>query len=634
MKTISRIRTSVSSFTFALAGLSAVGTTLSAGMQVEDLDRGLVAVRQEPGFYLSWRLLGTEPYETGFNIYRGEAKLNDEPLTGPTVFLDAPASRESRYTVRAVVDGEERPASGEARVIENTEGDNAAYFDIPLQRPGVGLRGGSYAPNDASAGDLTGDGRYELVLKWNPSNARDNSQHGHTDAVFLDAYTLEGRQLWRIDLGKNIRAGAHYTQFLVYDFDGDGRAEIMVKTAPGTKDGRGSFIGKGPAADANHEADYRNEGGYVLEGPEYLSVFDGLTGQELATAEYVPPRGRVSDWGDGCGNRVDRFNACVAYLDGERPSAVFQRGYYTRMVLASWDWREGKLTHRWTFDSNDPGNSSYRGQGNHQLSVVDANNDGRHDIVTGAAVIASDGKGMVNVSETVSQDGHGDALHVARVVKNDPRPYVFMPFEGAGGLALRPADSAEYLWYHHRGVDYARGVGAEIDPKSPGFHFWGSGRGGNNLYNLAGERVGEAPSSANHIIWWDGDLSRELLSGNTIDKWDIRASRPTRLLTAEGAASINGTKANPNLQADLFGDWREEVIFNRKDTHLRVFTTTMPTEHRLPTLMHDPVYRTAIAWQNSSYNQPPHPGSYIATDMLFPPPDLAVDLVPRAGASE
>lgn len=596
---------------------------LNAQMIVEDLDRGLVAIRQGEGYLLSWRHLGTEPYDTGYQVYRESQLLTPDPLTGPTQYLDPIAPLNSSYTVRSINFGQLGAESKPARLINQVQGDHAGYFDIPLQRPVTGPLGGSYTPNDASAGDLTGDGQYEIVLMWEPSNAKDNSQSGHTDVVYLDAYTLDGVHLWRIDLGPNIRAGAHYTQFMVYDFNGNGRAEIMVKTAPGTRAGDGAFIQKGPAASANHGMDYRNSGGYILQGPEYLTVFDGLTGEELDTAEYIPVRGLVSSWGDNYGNRVDRFNAAVAYLDGERPSAVFQRGYYTRMVLAAWDYRDGALTNRWTFDSNDPGNSSYAGQGNHQLSVVDANNDGRHDIVTGAAVIGSDGTGMNNVSQTINPDGHGDALHVAHMVKDDPIPYIFMPFEGAGGLALRPANSGQYFWYHEQGQDRGRGVAAEIDPERPGFHFWA----GPTLYDLAGNAVGTRPNSTNHVIWWNGELSRELLNSNTIDQWSIVSGSATRLLTAQGTSSINGTKANPNLQADLFGDWREEVIFNRNNTHLRVYTSTMPTSYRLPTLMHDPVYRVAIAWQNSSYNQPPHPGYYIATDMDFPPPALNIRLL-------
>jgi rhamnogalacturonan endolyase len=586
-------------------------------MQVENLRRGLIAVRQNEGYYLSWRLLGYEPYDTGFNVYRDEKKINKTPVRGATIFLDAQAPLNSKYTVRALDGDQELPASETARTINMVQGENAGYFDIPLQRPATGIHGGTYTPGDASAGDLTGDGNYEIVLKWDPNNARDNSRGGTSDDVLLDAYTLDGEHLWRINLGPNIRAGAHYTQFMVYDFDGNGRSEIMVKTAPGTVDGTGKFIGKGPASAAVHDRQYRNEQGYVLDGPEYLSVFDGLTGAELATADYLPARGNVSDWGDSYGNRVDRYLAGVAYVDGERPSAIFCRGYYTRMVLVAWDWRGGELKHRWIFDTNNEqyNNSHWKGQGNHSIAVADANNDGRHDIIYGSAVIASDGSGMHSTGY-----GHGDALHATHMVKGDPVPLVFMPHESKTyGVTLRKANNGEILFRHDHDGDIGRGVAAELDPEVPGFKFWAVA--GLGLYDIQGKIVGDIPSSINHVIWWDGDLSRELLDRNQITKWSVKNNAGTSLVLAEGAMSINGTKANPNLQADLFGDWREEVILRTEDNErLRVYTSTMPTEHRLVTLMHDPVYRVGIAWQNTTYNQPPHPGYYIATDMDFPPP--------------
>ncbi|TCO07747.1 rhamnogalacturonan lyase family protein [Natronoflexus pectinivorans] len=589
--------------------------------QMEHLNRGLVAIREGDGYFLKWRLLGNEPYNTKFNIYRAGERINEEPVGDVTSFLDATAPLNSVYRVRAVIDEREMVGSRSARIINNREG-TAGYFDIPLNRPPTGVRGGNYTPNDASVADLTGDGEYEIILKWDPSNSKDNSQDGHTDNVLLDAYTMDGAFMWRIDLGQNIRAGAHYTQFLVYDFDGNGRAEIMVKTAPGTKDGLGNYISKGPAINAQHQIDYSNDWGWILSGPEYITVFDGLTGEELATDNYWPLRGSVAAWGDNYGNRVDRFNAAVAYVDGERPSGVFQRGYYSRMTFAAWDWRNGRLTRKWTFDSNTTGNSAYFGQGNHSIHIIDANGDGRHDIVTGAATIASDGTGMHTTGR-----GHGDATHVTYMIKDDPRPLIFMPYESGGhGVSLRYADDGELVFNHRQAGDIGRGVGAEIDPQRPGFHFWASG--GLGLYDIRGVKVGNVPNSINHVIWWDGELSRELLNSNRIDRWSIANNTSTRLLTANGASSINGTKANPVLQADLFGDWREEVIFRRDDNvALRVYTTAIPTTHKLYTFMHDPIYRVAISWQNSSYNQPPHPGFYVATDMDFPPPTPDIALV-------
>ena len=593
-------------------------------MQVENLNRGLVAVRVGQGYYLSWRLLANEPYNTGFNVYRGETKLNSAPITGATVYTDANAAQNSSYTVRAVVDGTEQSASESAMIINSTEGSNSGYININLQRPPTGAQGGTYSPGDGSTGDLNGDGIYEIVLKWDPSNAKDNSQSGITDNVLIDAYTLAGVRLWRIDLGQNIRAGAHYTQFLVYDFDGDGKAEVMMKTAPGTKDGSGAYIKMGPAANANHTTAYRNTDGYVLTGPEYLTVFDGETGKELATVDYWPARGTVSSWGDNYGNRVDRFNATVAYVDGEKPSAVFQRGYYTRMTFAVWDWRNGQLTQKWIFDSGASGNSGYAGQGNHQISVADANGDGKHDIITGAAVIGGDGKGMHKTGW-----GHGDALHVAHMIKGHPTPQIYMPHEDKStghGVLLRQASDGTTIFNHPKAdTDVGRGCAAELDKNVPGFKFWAASSLG--LYDLTGAVVGNVPSSINHVIWWDGELSRELLDGNQINKWNIKNNSATRLLTATGFGSVNGTKSNPVLQADLFGDWREEVIFANGTNALRIYITTMPTTHRLVTLMHDPVYRVAISWQNSSYNQPPHPGYYIASDMNFPPPTLDVKVI-------
>jgi len=607
-------------------------------MQVEKLNRGLVAVRVGQGYYLSWRLLASEPYATGFNVYRGTTKLNSTPITNSTNYTDATATLNSSYTVRAVVNNVEQEASETAIIINNTDGPNsnntngeaAGYIQIDLQRPATGAQGGTYSPGDGSVGDLTGNGIYDIVLKWDPDNAKDNSQSGITDNVLIDAYTLTGTRLWRIDLGQNIRAGAHYTQFLVYDFDGDGKAEIMMKTAPGTKDGTGAYIKMGPAANATHTTEYRNADGYILTGPEYLTVFEGATGKELATIDYWPARGTVNNWGDNYGNRVDRFNAAVAYLDGERPSAVFQRGYYTRMTFLALDWRDGKLTERWRFDSGTSGNSAYAGQGNHQLSVADVDNSGKHSIITGAAVIGPDGKGKHTTGW-----GHGDALHVAHMIKGTSTPQIFMPHEdkstGHGVLLRQANDGTKMFNVPKADTDVGRANAAELDPSKPGFKFWASSSMG--LYDLTGNVVGELPNNGNnttvcnHIVWWDGDLSRELLDGNQITKWSIANNKGTRLLTAYGASSVNGTKSNPVLQADIFGDWREEVILAYGNSSLRIYTTTSTTTHRLVTMMHDPVYRCAIAWQNSSYNQPPHPGYYIASDMNFPPPVLNVAVV-------
>ncbi len=602
--------------------------SFAGSMWMENLNRGLVAVKKGSGYYLSWRHLGNEDYGTGYNIYCGSTKVNSTPITGATVYTHNTSSA-CTYTVRAVVSGMEQAASDAAIVMNNTQGNNAGYFDISIQKPATGSRNnGTYMPNDGSVGDLNGDGVYEVVLKWDPSNSQDNSNGGVTDNVYLDAYTLTGTRLWRIDLGQNIRAGAHYTQFLVYDFDGDGKAEVMVKTAPGTKDGTGTNIKMGPAANAEHNRSYANSSGYILSGPEYLTVFEGETGKELATADYWPERGNVGDWGkpfktDTYGNRVDRFNAAVAYVDGERPSAMFGRGYYGRLTWAAWDWRDGKLTRRWTFDSGTTDKNGYAGQGNHQVSVADADNDGYHEIITGASVIDHDGKGKHK-----SGRGHGDALHVAHMKKNSATPQIFQPHEESPyGISLREASNGNQLFALGASGDTGRGCIAELEA-GYGFTAWGT----DGLYNINGEKVGNSPGiGTNFLIWWDGELTREGLDGRgamSVKKWSIKNNRATTLLTTDGCTSHNTTKANPVLSGDILGDWREEIILSTSDgTKLRVFTTTMPTEYRLPTLVHDPVYRVALSWQNSAYNQPPHPGYYIASDMNFPVSKLDIKIV-------
>jgi rhamnogalacturonan endolyase len=577
-----------------------------AQRQMEKLGRGVVAIHKGDGeVYVGWRMLGTDPRNIGFNLYRtsGEGepqKLNDRPITRSTNYVDTgvDVSRSTSYFVRPVLDGIEQPASRAFTLPADAPAQ--PYLRIPLRTPP------GYTPNDASVGDLDGDGECEIVLQQT-GRGRDNAHAGFTDPPILEAYKLDGTLLWRINLGRNIREGAHYTQFMVYDLDGNGRAEIACKTADGTIDGTGKVIG-------DPDADWRNSRGYILDGPEYLTIFDGATGAALVTTEYIPPRGRVADWGDDYGNRVDRFLACVAYLDGRQPSLVMCRGYYTRTVLAAWNWRDGELTHLWTFDSDDgtPGNRAYRGQGYHSLAVGDITGDGRDEIIYGACAIKHDGTGLYSTGL-----GHGDAMHLSNIDPDRPGLEVWGIHERPNhphGANLRDAATGEVLW----GLklrDPGRGLAIDIDPRHRGYECWTNDSDG--LYNCKGEKISDTkPRSCNMAVWWDGDLLRELLNGTTIDKWDWEAGTTRRLLTAEGCAANNGSKSNPCLHADILGDWREEVIWRTRDnTELRIYTTTIPTEHRMPTLMHDPIYRLAVAWQNVGYNQPTQPGFYLGEGM-------------------
>ncbi|MFC3491549.1 rhamnogalacturonan lyase [Glycomyces rhizosphaerae] len=558
-----------------------------AGYQMEALGRGVTVVPTGEGNLVSWRLLGTDAADTGFNVYRDGELLNEAPLTGATNYLDA--GGDGAYTVEA--------AGGEPEAAEAVFND-AGALDIPLDVPADG-DGYTYSANDVSVGDLDGDGRYEYLVKWDPSNSKDNSQSGVTGNVYVDAYTLEGERLWRIDLGRNIRAGQHYTQFQVYDYDGDGKAEIAMKTADATVDGTGAVIG-----DAN--ADHRNSGGYVLEGPEFFTVFEGATGAAVDTIDYQPGRGNVADWGDDYGNRVDRFLAGTAYLDGESPSMIFSRGYYTRSVIWAVDFDGQNLAERWTFDSDEAG-SEYEGQGAHSLSIADLDGDGRQEVVFGAMAVDDDGSPLWN-----TRMYHGDALHVSDFVPDNEGLEVFMPAEHSDQPSMRLIDgeSGEAIWSEPAsGTDNGRALAANVSAENPGAEFWSAAEDG--LRNGSGDTVGDKPGSINFASWWDGDAERELLDGTAISDYADGG-----LLSGEGVASNNGTKSVPALSADLFGDWREEVVWRTSDSSaLRVYATPHETELRLPTLMHDAQYRVAVAWQNTGYNQPPHPSFYIGSDM-------------------
>ncbi|HEX4814604.1 MAG TPA: rhamnogalacturonan lyase [Nonomuraea sp.] len=608
-----RLRTAGAAAALALAAIMTTGAPAAQAApptkQMEDLDRGLISVRSGSGNLVSWRLLGTDPDGVSFNLYRGSTRIATG-LTTSTNHLDNGAPADASYTVRAVVGGTEQAASPAS--LRFTGG---GYLDVPIQPPSGGTTPDgvsyTYSANDASVGDLDGDGQYEIVLKWDPSNAKDNSQSGYTGNVHIDAYRLDGTRLWRIDLGRNIRAGAHYTQFQVYDYDGDGRAEVAMKTADGTRDGRGVVIG-------NASADHRNSSGYILAGPEFLTMFNGQTGAALSTVNYDPPRGTVSSWGDSYGNRVDRFLAATAYLDGERPSLIMARGYYTRSVIAAWDFRNGSLTKRWTFDSNSAG-SQYAGQGSHSLSVGDVDADGRDEIVYGAMAVNDNGTGMWS-----TRTGHGDAQHLADLDPARPGLEYFKVSESGSqpsSLYLDPRNG-QILWSTPAQGDNGRGVAGDISTVRVAAEFWSAADA--SLRSVTGNTAGRKPSSINFLAWWDADPLRELLDQTRIDKYGT--SSDTRLLTASGVHSNNGTKANPSLSGDLFGDWREEVIWPTSDNRaLRVYATTTPTDRRIHTLMHDPLYRVSIAWQNTAYNQPPHTSFFIGDRMPAPPrPDIYV----------
>ena len=753
------LRTVIAPSTALLAGIALVlsaATSVSAGsggpghghpgrgpdaVQLEHLDRGLVAASTGEGVFLSWRLLGHEVSGhadsgmTGadFHVYRDGERI--ATVTDSTNYLDRDGTSSAAYRVAAVVGGREVDRSA---AVSPWSGE---FYNLPLRRPADGVTPAgeayTYSANDMSVGDVDGDGQYEFVVKWDPSNSKDVSQIGYTGPVFIDTYELDGTLLHRIDLGVNIRAGAHYTQFLVYDFDGDGRSEMMFKTAPGTRiiryDRDGDVVserhitmpkedvkagfshdddyrlsaagyyqhvvdmfqgwhrhpevvaGHWPAtleeafgieprydyplsrADAEALADYfidvyapsrsarntlRAFAGFIVDGPEYLTVFEGATGRELQTIRYQP--GRHDDglmWGDYAlpriepGNRVDRFLATVAYLDGRRPSAVFARGYYTRTTLVAYRWDGRRLREEWFVDSGwvpmtnpfndtphnrdatDPRYRTISTQGAHSVSVADVDADGRQEIVYGSATIDHDGSlkyssfavlppGSANPG-VLERLGHGDALHVTDIDPNRPGLEIFMVHEaGLGapyGNALRDAATGEVIYGSFTGVDTGRGMVGDIIPAQPGLETWAST--GVGLWTADGEFLGSTTPGTNQSIRWAADMTTQIVNGAievtpTIDDW-----QRGRLLTAEGTRTNNFTKGNPSLVADVFGDWREEMLVRNLDSSaVRIYLSTEVTDRKLYTLMHDPQYRVEVARQQTVYNQPSYPGFHLASD--------------------
>ncbi|TWT90853.1 Rhamnogalacturonan endolyase YesW precursor [Pseudobythopirellula maris] len=612
--------------------------------QVEKLDRGVIAMRRSTNeVYVGWRLLGDDPVDVAFNLYRstggGSAvKVNGAPLTQTTDYVDYGANLvfDVAYSVRPVVDGVELEASEPYVLPAGSAVEQHLTIPIVAPPPMTTSDGEThvYSANDASVGDLDGDGDYEVVLKWIGSPA---DRSAPSPNMYLDAYELDGTRLWRIDVGPNIKTIASSFQFNVYDFDGDGRAEVIMNTSDGTVAGDGQVIG-----DPN--ALWQNPDGWVTSGPEYLSVFDGYTGELLANTPLSPARDDGVEYGDDYGHRATTFNHVVAYLDGQRPSLVVGRGLYhaiggiyqSKTELTAWDWRDGQLSERWTFTAiegtDSDVNEEYVGQGNHNASVGDVDGDGFDEIIWGAMAVDHDGTGLYSTGR-----GHGDALHVADMDPDNPGLEIFSPHESVGeyrdaGGDYRDAQTGELLYGIQATNDVGRGAAFDIDPNYPGYEFWATTAdpdgGARMIYNVQEGAIYEMPSNMliNFGVWWDADPLRELLDGTTISKWRHDWAQPGRqnlvswgnsgINSTSGLASNNGTKSNPALSADLFGDWREEVIWRRADnTALEIWSTTIPSTMRLPTLMHDSMYRQAIAWQQGYYNQPPHPSYFIGAGM-------------------
>ncbi len=633
------------------------------------------------GNYLSWRSFpgdfNGKELTTTFNVYRnGTCIAHDISATN---MIDEGGLPSNVYTVV----GSNDSALG-LTVKETTVWANQ-YLELKLNKPeDETMPDGStcsYTANDMSVGDLDGDGELELIVKWYPSNAKDNSGSGYTGKTFLDGYDVDFvtgavNQLWRIDLGVNIRSGAHYTQFQVWDYDADGIAEIAIKTADGTttyKNENGSFVETGYVGACNSDAlptdtispkyDYRNSSGYVLDGPEYFSMFKGNTGELIDTTNYIPARGSVSAWGDGYGNRVDRFLSGTAYLNGTTPFAVFARGYYTRTTLTAYYLTkttddEGNEVEQigvyWKFDTdNISSDVELTAQGNHGLSINDVDGDGKDEIIYGSLTIDNDGSVLYS-----TQLGHGDAMHVSDWIPSNPGLEVMDVHEHDNvpyHVEIHDAETGEIITGYYTGKDTGRGMAADIDPTAEGAEYWSianpnykgndepawNSRNADVFSSLSG-RVSKSDSdyssmialsdgatpAVNFSMFWDGDLLADMQDHTfnqaayaplttTIEKWDYENQKSITLFESSQVLTSNGTKGNLGLVADILGDYREEIIARcaADDSRIRIYSTTIQTDYVVPCSLTDLAYREGVAWQNVGYNQPAHT-SYLISEGL------------------
>ncbi|MCB1130602.1 MAG: rhamnogalacturonan lyase [Verrucomicrobiae bacterium] len=568
---------------------------------MEWLDRGMVALELDKGVFLSWRALGTDDDHTGFNLYRNGGKITDLALTGASNYIDPDGTKGDRYAVEVVSKDDILDKSNEIPVwprkaashegAKNKRVPPLAYLEIPVDAPTE-----QHKIGDASVGDLDGDGDYELIFEWEGV------------PPFLDAVTLEGKRLWRIGGGPN--TDRQKLAFMVYDFDGDGKAEVACKTGPGTRDGTGRFLNKGPAASDDDGVVLERKSGRLVEDPSYISVFKGSTGKELATTSYWPPIGPRDEmkatWGDNYGHRSASIKSAVLYQKESYPLMVFARGIYTRIAMGSYRWDGKTLEQVWTFDSEDPEHPeyrAYRGQGNHSLAVGDVDNDGSDEIIYGACAIDHDGTGLYSTGF-----GHGDSHALGDLMPDHPGLEFYQGHEGRDhGVSMRDAATGEILWEIKKSADVGRAWAANVNPGIRGAECTSSATP--NL-DCNGNEIDTRYSAYAQPILFDGDPEHELRSrtvieggpnGRIFQGWHYRAS------------NIHSSKHDACLVADIVGDWREEIVYPRGDKKaLIVFTTWLPTERRNFTLMHDPTYRMNVAVQGIGYNQPSYPGFYFA----------------------
>ena len=586
------------------------------------LKRGLMSLSLSgagmgTGNLVSWRFREADDAGVKFKLYRGTSaalqttKLNaGNFITSKTNFRDASGSASSYYKLE-VYDKNDN-------LIE-TEVSGKTWSNQSLEVPlGTGPtdpdHGATYTPNDASFCDMDGDGEYEIILKWSPSNEKDAASSGTTSSPYFDCLKLDGTRLWRIRLGDNFFTSAHTIQFIAWDFDGDGYGEFMCKTAPGTVDGEGNYVLLG---NDDPKENLLSGRGKQDHGSEYITVFDGLTGAEISTIPYHTDytTGR-SYWGDSDQNRSERYLAALAYLDGpdKNPSPIFARGYYSGAFVAAYDFDGDTLRERWVSRSTTSGQELW-GEGAHWISVGDVDEDGKQEIIYGSAALDHDGSLLYRTGL-----GHGDALHLGDMIPEHPGLEVLMCHEHKPyGIDIRDARTGTILQRQTEGGDTGRGLAAHFDSSRTDWQFLTSARA--QMYNCSDQSVntdkwaiGSSGAGINCRVYWDGDLYDEFFDKSIIAHYNPSSKAFDRYKFNNGnylwGTLNNGSKNNPCVLGDLLGDWREEIVTWTGDAtngfKLYVNATSFESEYRVPHLMDDLQYRVQVANQNVAYNQPPH----------------------------
>lgn len=617
------------------------------------LKRGLMALHLEAGNLVSWRARKSDTRNYKFRLYRGNSATaqssrvnNNNFIMGKTNFLDTGGNAGQYYKLEVYDD---RNQLVETEVSGPTWSGQVKYITLQGGAPTDPTSArATYTPNDASFCDMDGDGEYDIILKWAPSNEKDAASSGTTSPAFYSCYKLDGTRMWMLHTGQNMFNSAHTTPFVAWDLDGDGFGEFMVKTAPGAIDGAGNYV----LLPGDNPTDNLKSGrGKQDHGSEYITVFDGATGVELQTIRYHTAYADVTTnfWGDNEQNRSERYLAGIAWLSGEdeNPSAIFARGYYSGCNIGAYDWDGADLTLRWLHrgTSANAGTVTYAdgtvknlsksvyGEGAHSFSVGDVTGDGKQEITYGSGALNVDGTTLYRTGL-----GHGDATHLGDFIPSRPGQEFFMVHEKSPyGSDLRDARTGEILLRATAGGDTGRGLIAHYNPEAENAYWQASDNGAmiyDTDYNTIANNVSHGGgASLNNRIYWNGTLADDFYDKSVLEYWNPSANGFWRMQVNGGNFTYgnlnNASKNNPCVLGDLLGDWREEIVNWQQteagDYQLVINATDYQTDYTFPHLMDDYAYRAQLVAQNSVYNQPPHVSYDPRTEKTLVPATFEAD---------